>query len=211
MSTASPGAKRVKAGLEQEFQTLEEKIGHMGKGKLPSARPIYACLGVMLLLVVALAFGGYRYAHALTRIGTLESQLAKAPPEERPRLLGQLHRIVMTAGVPSLTGAQGVPGAPGAASTVPGPKGDPGPAGPKGEKGDKGDKGDTVFVPFLIPGPTVTVTSPPAAPSFTPRPRSSFTPTPRSSVTPTTTATTAAPCVLFTTSTVLTIDGLVCH
>ena len=211
MSTASPGAKRVKAGLEQEFQTLEGKIGHMGEDQLPSAWPIYACLGVMLLLVIGLAFGGYRYAHALTRIGQLEHQLATATPEERPRILGELHHEVVTAGVPGLTGARGATGATGSQGPAgqpgpPGAQGQPGPAGPQGVagaqgqtgrpglqgpagsqglQGPAGEKGDTGPAPTPSPV-THTVTSP-------------FEPTPSPS-----------PCLLTVSSTAVTIGGLVC-
>jgi hypothetical protein len=212
MSTASPGVKRVKAGLEQEFHTLEGKIGHMGEGKLPSARPIYASLGFVFLLIVALAFGGYRYAHALDRISQLERQLAAAPPEQRDRILGELHHEVVTAGVPGLTGAQGSAGATGSQGPTgqPGPQGIqgvPGPAGPQGvagppgqpglagiqgptgAQGPRGERGDT--------GPAPTPSPHPHRPTDT----ATFGPTPSPS---------PSPCLLVVSSTVVTIGGLVC-
>jgi hypothetical protein len=192
MSTASPKAQREQSRLDSESQAFEARLVRGTKVRLPSARPLYACLGVMLLLVVVLAFGGYRYAHAIAKIGQLERQLAIAPPDQRPRILGELHRTVMSAGVPGLSvvgpkGQPGTAGTPGAASTVPGPKGDTGTASTvPGPKGEKGDKGDTVIVPspFPVPGPTVTITPPLPEPTPTPTP-SPVTPTAMSPVQPT--------------------------
>lgn len=220
MTTASPHSKDVKAGLEQEFQALESKM-HMPVGNLPTALPIYVGLGIMFLLVATLAFGGYRYAHALARISSLEHQLAVATPQDRPRILGELHHTVVTAGVPGLAGAQGATGAtgatgsqgeagtPGAQGTqgpqgpqgIPGPPGPqgvagaqgqpgfPGPQGPTGAQGlqgPKGDKGDTGPAP--TPSPVTPTATAPLQPTPSPSPS----------------------CLLTVSSTVVTIDGLIC-
>jgi hypothetical protein len=193
--------------IRQESEALTEKFARAPeRGRLPGELGLFVAYAVMFLLVVGFAFVGYRYAHAISRINQLERQIATAPPEQRDRILGELHHEVVTAGVPGLSVA-GPKGETGAASTVPGPKGDTGAASTvPGPKGEKGDKGDTVVVPspfpVFVPGPTVTITPPPPKPS--PRPHrptdtATFGPTPSPS-----------PCLLIVSSTAVTIGGLVC-
>ena len=172
MNTASPENKQLQAGLAKESTDLGTKISHLPEmNKLPGQRVLMVLLLLLFLLLAVFAVGAYRYAHAIARIGALESQLAKAPPERQRPILNELHRTVLGAGVPGVMGAQGVTGTaglPGIQGTVgspgspgpPGPQGLTGPPGPQGLrgepglKGEPGPKGDTG--PQGPPGPSVT-------------------------------------------------------
>jgi len=198
--------------LKKESGALTKRFASgASAGKLPGERTLLILCGGVFALICVLAFGGYRYAHAISRISALEHKLATAPPEQRDSILGELHHEVVTAGVPGLTGAQGSAGAPGPQGQAgqpgpPGTQGQSGPAGPQGVagvpgqpgtpglqgptgsqglQGPAGEKGDTGPAPTPSPV-THTVTSP-------------FGPTPSPS-----------PCLLVVSSTVVTIGGLVC-
>jgi hypothetical protein len=194
--------------LQKESGALTERFAAAPEaGKLPGQRTQLVLCGALFVLVCVLAFGGYRYAHALTKINQLEGRIAAAPPEQRDRILGELHHEVVTAGVPGLTGAQGVtgsagqPGPPGpqgiqgvpgpagpqGVAGTQGPPGQPGLQGPAGSQGLQGPKGDT--------GPAPTPSPRPHRPTDT----ATFGPTPSPS-----------PCLLIVSSTAVTIGGLVC-
>jgi hypothetical protein len=191
-----------------EAAALEQKLSRMKQGRFPAGWPVYACTVVMVLLSIALAFvmvrygqqgdryrqqgirykqQGDRYHDALARIGVLEDQLAKTPPEKQGPLLAELHRTVAGTGVPVQPGITLPAAAPPTTVTLPAPQ---------VTIVTEPTRILSVTTPILVPVPgpvevvTVTVT---ASPSPTP-PTATMTPT--ATLTPSPTPAVLIPCLL---------------
>jgi hypothetical protein len=226
MSTATPEVKRHQKELSQEDAALKAQMAHLQvelahlpkDTQLKSAKPLYIGLGVFVLLVVGLAFSQYRYAQqkeryreqgiryaaALARIGALEGQLAKTPPEKQGPILDDLRRTVAGTGVPMKPGVALPAAAPPATVTLPAPQ---------ITVLTQPTKILSVTTPILVPVPgpvqvvTVTVTASPSPPTSTATPTATSTPTATATFGPTPSP---SPCLLTVSSTVVTVGGLVC-